>query len=96
MKTEISRVDTALDGVQISTSLDEGRLADAQGVGARRELPLAPTSRFYRFRGVIEYIPRMRNPSKSLQLQKAGENTEIPQVDTVPHGVEPPTHSTGW
>ena len=53
MKTEISRVDTALDGVEIPTSMDEGLFADAQGVGARRELPLAPTSRFYRFRGVI-------------------------------------------
>ena len=40
MKTEISQVDSALDGVETPTTLDEGRLAEADEAGARRELPL--------------------------------------------------------
>ena len=86
MKTDIPRVDTALQDVDIPQPhwlIND--LAGAHGASARREFPIATTARFRCPRGRYDPIAGSEILSNSYKL---GVDNEHPPVHTAPQSVE--------
>ena len=91
-KTDIPRVNTSPPGVEAPTLLADCRLAGDHGINVRRESPLGPTSRSRRSRRDESPIPRSEIFPYLNDLNNAGPKTNIPRVNTAPHGVNTPSY----